>query len=112
MAELARQNDLLVIQVRQRLHRTTSNWAWLSAIPHCLNGTELSQEEFRYNLLLRYVLMHQDIPGTCDGCGKKFSIEHALSCPGGGLLMACHDDAAEEWGSLGARFLTPSAIYY
>ena len=56
--------------------------------------------------------MPQDIPATCDGCGKKFSIEHALSCPKGGLVISRHNDAAKEWGALGARALVPSAITY
>ena len=56
--------------------------------------------------------MPQDIPATCDGCGKKFSIEHALSCPKGGLVLARHDAAAKEWGALGSRALVPSTITY
>ena len=88
------------------------NGAWLSAAPHCLNGTELSREEFRDNLRLRYELMPQDIPTTCDGCIKKFSIDHALSCPKGGLVLARYDDAAKEWGALGDRALIPGAITY
>ena len=80
----------------------TRNGAWLSAVPHLLNGTELSREEFRDNLRLRYRLMPQDVPATCNGCGKIFLIEHALSCPKGGLDLARHDDTAKEWGALGA----------
>ena len=99
-------------QEKNRLHRATRNGAWLSAVPHRLNGTELSWEEFRNNLRLRYGLMHQDIPATCDGCPKKFSIEHALSCPKGGLVLARNDEAVKEWGALGARDLVPSAITY
>ena len=56
--------------------------------------------------------MPQDIPATCNGCGKKFLIEHALSCPKGGLVLVRHDDAAKEWGALGARALVPSDIAY
>ena len=56
--------------------------------------------------------MPQDIPSTCDGCGKKFSIEHALSCLKVGLVLARHDDATKEWVALGARALVPSAITY
>ena len=56
--------------------------------------------------------MPQDIPTTYDGCGKKFSIEHALSYPKGCLVLARHEDAAKEWGDLGARYLVPSAITY
>ena len=56
--------------------------------------------------------MLQDIPATCDGCGKKFSIEHALSCPKGGLVLARHNDNAKEWCALGYQALVPSAITY
>ena len=73
---------------------------------------ELSQEELGDNLRLRYGLMPQDIPTTCDGCGKKFSIEHSLSCPKGGLVMAQHNDAAKKWGALGTRVLVPSTVTY
>ena len=56
--------------------------------------------------------MPQDIPATCDGCGKRFSIEHYLACPKGGLFLERHDDAAKEWVALGYRALVPSAITY
>ena len=56
--------------------------------------------------------MPQDIPATCDSCGKRFSIEHDLSCPKVGLVLARHDDAAKEWVSLGYRALVPSSITY
>ena len=99
ISDLYDRQEQAVRQDKNRLHRETRNGAWLSAVPHRLNGTELSLEEFRDNLRLRYGLMPQDIPATCYGCGKKFSIEHALSCPKGGLVIARHDDAAKEWAS-------------
>ena len=82
--------------MKNRLHRATRNGAWLSAVPHRLNGTKLSLEEFWDNLRLRYGLMPQYIPATCNGCGKKFLIEHTLSCPKGGLVLARYDKAAKE----------------
>ena len=94
------------------LHRSTKNGAWVSAIPHHLNGTDLSRGEFRDNLRLIYVLMPQEIPATCDGCGKKFSIDNSLSYPKRGLVLERHDNTVEEWGTLGARTLTLSAISY
>ena len=100
MAELARQKELAGGQERNRLHRATSNGEWLRAVTHRLNGTELSREEFRYNICLRYGLMTQDIPTTCDACGKKFSTKYALSCPNSGLVMVQHYDAAKEWDAL------------
>ena len=57
-------------------------------------------------------MMHQDITTTCNGCGKKFLIEHVLSCPKGGFVLERHDDATKEGGTLGALALVPSAITY
>ena len=78
LGELARRNDLAGIQERNRLHRATRNGAWLSTIPHRLNGTYLSWEELWDNICLRYGLIPQDIPATYDGCNMKLLIEHAL----------------------------------
>ena len=112
LREVDRRKELSGVQERNRLHRATRNGAWISAVPHRINGTELSLEEFWDNLCLRYGLMPQDIPATWDGCGKNFSIEHNLSCPKGGLVLAWHDENAKEWFTLGARDLVPSAIIY
>ena len=57
-------------------------------------------------------MMPQDIPTTFNGCGKKFSIKHALSCPKVGLVLAQHNDTAKEWGTLGSWSLVSSAISY
>ena len=73
---------------------------------------ELSQEEFQYNLCLRYGMMPQEIPATCNSFRKKFSIKNALSCPKGSFVMARHDNAAKGWGALGSWDLTPSDISY
>ena len=51
-------------QEKNRLHRATRNGAWLSDVPHRLNVMELSPEEFRDNVCLRYGLMPQNIPAT------------------------------------------------
>ena len=112
MGEVFRRKHLVGGQERNRLHRATRNGSWLSAIPHRLNATDLSWEEFWDNLHLRYGLMPQYIPATSDSYGKKFSIENNQSCPNGGLVLERQDDAAKEWGSIGARALIPSAIIY
>ena len=85
---------------------------WLSDVYHHLNGMELSLEELRDNLFLRYGLIPQDIPVPCNVCGKNISIKHDLSCPKGGLVLARHYDDAKECGALGDRLLVPSAITY
>ena len=42
-ADMARQKELSGVQEKNRLHRATSNGAWLIAVPHRLNGIELSR---------------------------------------------------------------------
>ena len=112
LGEMDMQNERARGQERNCLHRATSNGAWLSSVPHRLYGTELSQEELWDNLCLRYGLMPQDIPVTCNGCGKKLSFDHPLSCPKGALVLERHDGATKGWVVLGAGALAPSAITY
>ena len=69
--ELDRQKYLAGNQERNRLHRATRNEAWISSVPHQLNGAEMSCGGFWDNLCLRYGLMPQDIPANCNGCGKR-----------------------------------------
>ena len=92
--------------------KKTRNVTWLSAIPHRLNVSELSQEELWHNIFLRYGMMTQDIPATCNGFNKKFSIDHGLPCLKGGIVLERHGDATKDWDILGLPGLTPSAISY
>ena len=107
---MARQKDLAGFQESNRLHRVTRNRAWLGAILHRLNGKEISWEEIRDNLRLRYGIMSQDIPATCNGCSRNFSIKQHLSFPNFFLVMEQHDGAEKEWVVLGSWDLTPSAV--
>ena len=79
------------------LRRATENGAWLTDISHCLNGTELSREEFQDNILLRYDIVPFNLRTDCDGCGKKVLVPHDLSFTKGVLVLARHNDAAKEW---------------
>ena len=79
MTAMTRRKDLADGVGLNRLRRATYNGARRTAIPHCLNGTELSREEFQYNLLLRYGIVPFKLPTDCDGCEKKFLLPHAIS---------------------------------
>ena len=94
------------------LQRATENGAWLTAIPHHLNGTELSWEEFHENIFLWYGIVPLNLPIGCDGCGNKFSVPHDLSCPKGGLVLGRHNYTAKGWGTLSAQAVNPSDISY
>ena len=112
MEDMDRQKELVGCQDSNRLHRATRNGEWLIAIPYLLNSTELSQEEFWDNLRLRYGLMPQKIHATCNGCGERLSIEHALSWSKGVIVLEHQEENAKEWGDLGDRAMNPSDISY
>jgi hypothetical protein len=94
----------------RRLRRSRETGTWITATPDKLNGTELSAEEFRDSLRLRFGLLPSFLPQRCDGCNERFTVEHAMSCKKGGLVLQRHDDVAAEWHHLCAQALTPSAV--
>jgi hypothetical protein len=83
---------------------------WLSVMPSTLNGTELSPQEFRDSLHLRYSRTPGDLPTHCDGCDAKFSIRHALECKVGDLIIMRHNEVNDELGDLASNAMTPSAV--
>ena len=56
--------------------------------------------------------MPLNLSTECDGCGNKFLVPHALSCPKGGIVLSWQNDAAKEWGALSARAINPSDTSY
>ncbi len=95
---------------RRRLERAKEAGIWLSTMPNLLNGTELSAEEFRDSLLLRYGLIPKHLPAKCDGCGNKFDVDHGLTCKVGGKITLRHNEVMSEWHQLCASAFTPSAV--
>jgi hypothetical protein len=86
--------------VKRRDKRAMQAGLHYSVVPSLLNGTTLSANEWRDNARLRYNLAPLDMPGHCDGCGAKMTVEHALSCKVGGLVHIRHDDVGDEWRHL------------
>jgi hypothetical protein len=85
---------------KRRITRSAKTGSWLSSIPSSINGTDLSAEEFRDNIRLRFGLQPKALPPYCDGCGSPFTPEHAMSCRIGGLVLQRHNHIAAEWGHL------------
>ena len=79
-------------------------------MPDALNGTDLSAEEFQDSLRLCYGLQPKSLPDCCNGCTKKFLVDHAMSCKTGGLVLLCHNDLVGEWHRLCAQALMPSQV--
>ena len=61
---------------------------------------------------LQYGIVPLNLPTDCDGRGNKFISPHALSCPNGGLVLAKHNNADKEWGTLLDRAINSSSISY
>jgi hypothetical protein len=84
---------------------------WLTMLPTFVNGTELSSHKWRDSFLLRYSLSPLGLPlFKCAGCGDDFSINHALKCKHGGLIILRHDEVTRELIELGTTALRPAAV--
>jgi hypothetical protein len=112
MAENALETYLETVDAatKRRANRSKECGAWLTAMPSKLNGTELSALEFRDALRMRFGMKPNNLPERCDGCGDPFSVDHAMSCRKGGLVIHRHDDVAGEWHQLCASALSPTKV--
>ena len=95
---------------KRRIKRSASTGAWLTTMPNLLNGSALSAEEFGDGLRLRLGMQPTALPPLCDGCGERFTIEHAMSCRKGGLILHRHNDLVTSWGQLCSQAHTTSSV--
>ena len=98
------------LKFARRLDRAGKAGTWLTCHPHMLNGNTLSSQEFRDNLRLRYNLLPLDMPQSCDGCGARLTVDHALKCKTGGLVHIRHEDGAVEFRELLRLAWSPSHV--
>ena len=105
--ELSSEWDVLK---KRTITRGKETGTWLTLQPTFVNGTELSSHEWRDSFLLRYSLSPLGLPLKCDGCGDDFSINHALKCKYGGLIILRHDEVTRELIELGTMALRPAAV--
>jgi hypothetical protein len=109
--ELSRLLRPLPPEKKRIIERGRRTGAWISVQPSTVNGTELSAKEFRDATHLRYGQVPPNFPITCDSCScNNFSVQHALSCKVGGLVISRHDEIKDELGQLAGKALKPSAI--
>ncbi len=100
----------LPCDTRRTIRRGKETGLWLTTLPSTVNGTELSAQEFRDQLLLRYARSPGDLPSQCDGCGQAFSVQHAMTCKKGGLVIIRHNEIGDELADIASKALTPSAV--
>ena len=72
---------------------------WLTSIPLKSCGFRLSKLQFHDAICTRYNFRPADIPRFC-GCGKEFSVNHALTCDVGGYRNMRHDAVRDTFADL------------
>jgi hypothetical protein len=94
------------------IRRGTETGAWLSVLPSTVSRTDVSAQGFRDALSMRYAGdAPPDLPVRCDGCrNAPFTLQHALACKKGGLVLFRHNEIRDELVSLAGKALTPSAV--
>ena len=75
---------------------------WLSVTPVESNHFDLSAQEFRDALAIRYRKPLLNLPPKCDGCGATSSLDHCLICRKGGLVVQRHNEIRDAIGDLAA----------
>ena len=66
--------------------------SWLNVLPSTKDNYDLSSNEFRDALCLRYAKPLLNLPHSCDGCSSVFTTSHALDCKKGGLVTLRHNE--------------------
>ena len=80
--ELKRSNELA---------STKGSSNWLNLLPLKSEGYNLNKREFFDALLIRYRWTLKQLPTDC-ACGKKFNIDHVVTCMKGGFIHRRHDE--------------------
>uniref|UniRef100_A0A0G4HE70 Uncharacterized protein n=1 Tax=Chromera velia CCMP2878 TaxID=1169474 RepID=A0A0G4HE70_9ALVE len=71
----------------------------------------LSPDEFRDAMIIRYQGRVGGEKSRYEGCGGRWSLQHALNCPIGGLPMLRHDEVNRTWASLAAEAYPAGAVH-
>ena len=86
---------------RKRAIERAVEWktsGWLTVSPLASQHFDLSPLEFRDALALRYGRSLVRMPPLCDGCGGESSVQHALDCRKGGLVIRRHNEIRDSLG--------------
>ena len=90
-ADSLKQSLPISLQCSMELAQEKGTSNQLTSLPIQEFGFALHKGAFQDALALRYDWQPLRAPSTCD-CGKKFSVEHALSCPKGGFPSIRHNE--------------------
>ena len=82
--------------------RTNDLSCWLSIMPIKKDNFDLTAQEFRDALAIRYKKLLLNIPPSCDGYGAPSCLDHFLVCRKGGLIIQRHNEIRNVIGDLAA----------
>eukprot|EP00731_Ephydatia_muelleri_P033971 Em0043g15a len=68
--------------------------SWLTTLPLQSCHFDLAPVQFKDGLALRYLRHLSNLPAKCNGCGANFTLQHALHCKKGGLVILRHNATA------------------
>ena len=75
---------------------------WLAVLSMIQDHFDLTAQEFHDALALHYRKPLLNVPSSCNGCAAPFSLDHALVCRKGGLIIQCHNKVRDTVGDLAA----------
>ena len=73
--------------------------SWLTTLPLKSENFSLKKRQFYDALSLRYRWTPKYLPSMCP-CGKRFDVDHAMSCMKGGFIHRRHDDVRDLFATL------------
>ena len=89
--------DILLSEMSQEDQRRTQGNGkkgvsnWLTSLPMKNHGFDLSKQEFRDAIRMRFGWVLDRLPAICV-CGSRFDVPHALSCKRGGFVTLRHNE--------------------
>ena len=101
-SEKRKQHGILLNEIKEKtaskqtlrsIEAATENGAsiWLTVLPIKRNGFFLEKQAFWDGIHIRYNIPLERLPTKCV-CGFPFDLQHAFSCPKGGLVIARHNE--------------------
>lgn len=81
------------------LARMKGGSTWLTTLPLKSENFTLNKREFFDAISLRYRWAPKYLPSMCP-CGRRFDIDHAMSCMKGGFIHRRHDDVRDLFATL------------